>query len=134
MKTWKRPLTMVQKFEANEYCAGCESGITYLFDCNAGGGAHADIYLADGTNLTAGGSRYFHACDAKHEASTTSDFESGYMLLNGGSDETGHWVRNGFLDWDYVEYEKIPVIIWRGDGDVHATITLNQNEWEVTRS
>lgn len=134
-KVWRRPLTKVQKFEANEYIAACgDSGTTYLFNCNAGGGALADIYLNDGTNLTDGSWHYFHACQEKHEASSMDDFQKGYMLLNGGNDETGHWVRNGFLDWDYVPYEKIPVIIWQGDGDIHATTTLDQNDWETAKS
>lgn len=134
-KVWRRPKAVVQKFEPNEYCAGCGTqGTTYLFNCNAGGGAWADIYLDNGTNLTDGGGHYFHACSTKHKASSMDDFESGYMLLNGGSDETGHWVRDGFLDWHWEEYEKIPVIIWQGDGDIHATTILDQDDWEIARS
>lgn len=134
-RVWRRPLTEVQKFEANEYVAACgDSGTVYLFECNAGDGEHADIYLNNGQNLTEGRSRYFHACEKKHPAPSTDDFQSGYMLLNGGNDETGHWVINGFLDWDYVEYEKIPVIIWTGDGDVHATTNLDQHSWETLKS
>ena len=107
-RVWRRPLTEVQKFEPNEYCAGCGAGTTYLFNCNAGDGARADIYLDDGTNLTAGPLRYFHACQTKHDAPSKDDFESGYMLLNGGSDETRHWVWTGFFQGEYQDYEKIP--------------------------
>lgn len=36
-KVWRRPLTEVQKFEANEYVAACgDSGVVYNFECNAG--------------------------------------------------------------------------------------------------
>lgn len=39
-KVWRRPLTRVQQFEANEYVAACgdtEYG-NYLFECDAPGG------------------------------------------------------------------------------------------------
>lgn len=134
-RVWRRPLTMVQKFEPNEYCSGCGTqGTTYWFNCNAGGGERADIYLANGTNLTAGGGRYYHACQTKHKASSMDDFQNGYMLLNGGSDETRYWVWDGFLEGHWEDYEKIPVVIWQGDGDVHATTTLDQDDWEIARS
>lgn len=134
-KVWRRPLAEVQKFVANEYCASCGTqGTTYLFNCNAGGGEWADIYLDNGTNLTDGSQHYFHACQAKHKASSMDDFQSGYMLLNGGSDETTYWVWDGFLQGHYEDYEKIPVIIWQGDGDIHATTTLDQDDWEIARS
>lgn len=132
-RVWCRPQTVVQKFEANEYVAACgDSGVTYLFDCNAGGGRHADIYLDNGTNLTDGRLHYFYACDKKHEAPSTDDFQHGYMLLNGGDDSTRYWVGGLFGHWE--NYEKIPVIIWTGDGKVHATTDLDQNKWEISRS
>ena len=35
----KQPLTVVQKFAPNEYVAACgDHGVTYKFECNAGGG------------------------------------------------------------------------------------------------
>ena len=136
-KVWRRPKALVQKFEPNEYCAGCGSGTTYLFECNAGEGEWGDVFLDNGTNLTQDRwtTRYFHACDTKHSAPSTDEFENGYLILNGGNDETGHWVSDGWFGgkhWE--EYERIPVIIWRGDGDIHATTNLDQNDWELARS
>ena len=44
-RVWKRPLTEVQKFEANEYVAACgESGVVYKFKCDAGGGVYGSVY------------------------------------------------------------------------------------------
>ena len=37
-RVWEQPMTMVQKFEANEYVAACgDSGVTYYFKCDASG-------------------------------------------------------------------------------------------------
>ena len=45
-RVWRRPLTEVQKFEANEYVAACgDSGTTYKFKCDAGGGESGNVYL-----------------------------------------------------------------------------------------
>ena len=45
-RVWEQPVTLVQKFEANEYVAACgDSGTTYLFKCDAGGGRPGDVYL-----------------------------------------------------------------------------------------
>ena len=44
-KVWRRPLTEVQKFEANEYVAACgDSGVVYKFKCDAGGGVYGSVY------------------------------------------------------------------------------------------
>ena len=50
---WKQPMTVVQKFVPNEYVAACgDSGTTYLFTCDAGGGKSGTVYLE--TNGTPG--------------------------------------------------------------------------------
>lgn len=130
-RTWTRPLTEVQKFEANEYVAACHDWNTvYKFTCDAGGGAWGDVYTDDGTNLTPGRSRYYHACDATHEASTQDEFIRGYYIQNGGNDETGYWTLFGWKD-----YPKTSVIIWTDGGtDVHCTTNLNQDSWETAKS
>ena len=131
-RVWKRPLTEVQKFEANEYVAACHDWNTvYKFKCDAGGGASGDVYTDDGTNLTEGRTRYYHACDATHEASTQDDFIRGYYIQNGGNDKTGYWTLFG--GWQ--EYPKTSVIIWTDGGtDVHCTTNLNQDSWETAKS
>lgn len=130
-RVWMRPVTGVQKFEANEYVAACHDWNTvYKFTCDAGGGAWGDVYTQDGTNLTEGRSRYYHACGTTHEASTQDDFISGYYIQNGGNDKTGDWTW-----WGWEDYEKIPVIIWTDNGtDVHCTTNLDQDSWETTKS
>lgn len=41
----KQPLTVVQKFAPNEYVAACgDHGVTYKFECNAGGGIPGSVY------------------------------------------------------------------------------------------
>ena len=45
-RVWENPLTMVQQFVPNEYVAACgDSGTTYLFTCDAGGGRIGSVYL-----------------------------------------------------------------------------------------
>lgn len=135
-KRWEEPRILVQKFMPNEYVAACgDSGVNYLFKCDAGDGEWGDVFLNNGTNLTEDGwmGSYFEACDTTHTAPTTDDFENGYLILNGGNDETRHWV-GGLVGGHYEDYERIPVIIWRGDGDIHATKNLDMNSWTTDRS
>jgi len=55
------------------------------------------------------------------------------LILNGGNDETRYWV-GGIFSGHYEDYEKIPVIIWQGDGSIHATTNLDQDSWETAKS
>lgn len=134
-KVWRRPLTEVQKFEANEYVAACgDSGTTYFFECNAGGGTPGSVYQEtngiDGLQ-TRGGWGYradreltmwplshYYACNEKHEAESTDDFLNGYYLPSDNSKNAQQ------------------VIIWRGDhgDDIHCTTKLNQDSWETAKS
>ena len=50
-KVWRRPLTTVQKFEANEYVAACgDENRVYKFTCEAGGGGNGTVYLDSNHN------------------------------------------------------------------------------------
>lgn len=132
---WKRPVTLVQKFEANEYVAACgDSGVVYNFKCTAGGGIHGDVYTADGRNLTEGRSRYYHACSATHSAPTTDDFIEGTLVFNGGNDRAGRYI--GIWPFGhYAEYDSVPVIIWTDGGrNVHCTTDLDMDHWETAKS
>lgn len=133
-RVWEQPMTMVQKFETNEYVAACNSGVVYKFQCTAGGGASGDVYTKDGTNLTAGSLQYYHACDETHEASSTDDFIDGTLVFNGGNDKAGEYV--GWWPFGHYEgYKSIPVIIWTDGGtDVHCTTNLEQSTWETAKS
>ena len=138
-KVWRRPLTEVQKFEANEYVATCGSGTTYLFKCDAGGGDSGSVYVESNgveglqtkrewvqtgsqwweghyvsADTSLGG---YHACGTTHEADSEDDFLNGY----------------------YVPYRSgnvTKVIIWRGpyNNNVHCTTNLNKDDWETAKS
>lgn len=135
-KVWRRPLTEVQKFEANEYVAACgDSGTTYLFKCDAGGGVSGNVYVEsngveglqtrrewvggwDGhwqeADRSLGG---YHACETTHEADSKNEFLNGYYVPYWSGDVT-------------------KVIIWRGpyNNNVHCTTNLNQDSWETAKS
>lgn len=130
MKSYKKPVLNVEHFTPNEFVAAChDENTVYKFKCTAGGGAKGDVYTSDGKNLTQGILRYYHACDATHEASTQDEFISGYYIKNGGNDKTRYW------SWGWKDYEKIPVIIWTDGGtDVHCTTNLEMDTWETAKS
>lgn len=135
-KVWRRPLTEVQKFEANEYVAACgDSGTTYLFTCDAGGGASGDVYVESNgveglqthgewvggwgghwqeADRSLGG---YHACETTHEADSENEFLNGYYVPYWSNDVT-------------------KVIIWRGpyNDNVHCTTNLDKNSWETAKS
>ncbi|OLR59179.1 hypothetical protein BHF70_05800 [Anaerostipes sp. 494a] len=137
-KVYQHPQVVVEEFAPNEYVAACgESGTTYLFNCNAGGGAKGDVYTNDGQNLTQGTRSYYHACSKKHEASSTEEFINGYYIQNGGNDKKTHTVVDSYFPFQSHEesYPTIPVIIWTDGGtNVHATTDLDQNSWETAKS
>lgn len=127
-KVWRRPLTEVQKFEANEYVAACgDENKVYLFTCDAGwtGLTGSTVYTngPDGIaetddDINLGG---YHKCRETHEASTTDDFIKGYLRKNALGIPVG---------------PRQDVIIWRGEnGDnVHCTKNLNMNSWVTQKS
>ena len=135
-KVWRRPLTEVQKFEANEYVAACgDSGTTYLFKCDAGGGDSGNVYVESNgveglqtrgewvggwgghwqeADRSLGG---YHACGTTHEADSDDDFLNGYYV-------------------PYRSDKVTDVIIWRGpyNNNVHCTTNLNKDNWETAKS
>lgn len=135
-RVWIRPLTEVQKFEANEYVAACgDSGVVYKFKCDAGGGDSGSVYLetngVDGlqthgewvggwgghwqeADRSLGG---YHACGTTHEADSDDEFLDGYYV-------------------PYYSDDVTKVIIWRGpyNNNVHCTTNLDQNSWETAKS
>lgn len=127
-KEWMEPVIEVQEFVANEYVAACESGMVYKFTCDAPGGwlyyypeGDGKIngeYNGNGSATLLG--RSYHPCDAKHEASVTSDFYDGFVDYN----------RNHRRD------PNEGVIVWRGPWGMngHATKDLNMSSWETAKS
>lgn len=128
-KRWEEPMILVQQFVANEYVAACgDENKVYQFVCDAPAGF---LYYypstdgkIDGENTGAWWRRQllgdYHPCDAKHEASVTSEFYDGFVDYN----------YNGWHD------EGEGVIVWLGkDGDNgHATKNLNMNSWTTSKS
>lgn len=130
-KEWIRPLTKVQQFLPNEYCSTCgQEKQVYKFVCDAetkwGSGLTGSTVYANGSDGISGTSddvklgSYKH-CGTTHEASTSDEFISGYMIKNVLGVPTG---------------SRLNVIIWRGeDGkNIHCTTNLNKDSWEVDRS
>ena len=131
-RVWTRPVTEVQKFEANEYVAACgDSGTTYFFKCDAGGGIRGSVYQETNgyPGLQTGGRRsdreltswpfsYYYACNARHVAESTDDFLNGYYCPNDNTRDARQ------------------VIIWRGrrGNDIHCTTNLDQDSWETAKS
>lgn len=131
-REWMEPVIEVQEFVANEYVASCgDSGTVYKFTCNASAGTLYYYPESDGQidgNYT-GDKRNswklgpYQPCNAKHEASVTSDFYDGFVDYN----------RNQFQD----PGEGVIVWIERGRGnywDGHATTNLDMNSWETAKS
>lgn len=130
-KVWRRPLTEVQKFEANEYVAACgDSGVVYNFECNAGNRKESyNVYYDNGTPLASSNGNEewyaqfsgYHPCGATHEAESDSGFYDGYMYLqNWGGNNSG---------------DRIDVVIWTDHGtDVHCTTNLDMDKWETAKS
>ena len=128
-KVWRRPLTRVQQFEANEYVSACgDSGTTYYFECNAGDwwkeyavkDSSGNVATISGMYMD-GGRRgyYYHPCRETHVAESDSGFLTGYHI-----DDPDTW-----------RDENISVVIWTDyNTDVHCTTKLNMDEWVTQKS
>lgn len=125
-KVWRRPLTEVQKFEANEYVAACgdtEYG-KYLFECDAPGGSlyyYATNWWGEKTARYIGS---YTPCSKKHEAATDSEFPDGFVDYNSnGREDDGEavivWIERG---------------AWGGIRNAHATTNLDRDSWEISHS
>ena len=136
MKNYVKPMMESEVFAANEYIAACgESGVTYKFECNAGGGASGNVYVESNgveglqtigkwvggwnghwqpADTSLGG---YHACGTTHEAESDDEFLNGYYVP--------YWSDN-----------VTEVIIWRGpyNNNVHCTTELNKENWETAKS
>ena len=133
-KTFTMPRIVVEQFVPNEYVAACgDSGTTYLFTCDAGGGVPGNVYVESNNEPgfqepvyssyfpweQISGDTYrsqYYACNKKHEASSNSEFLNGYYIAFGSN-------------------EAIPVIIWtEGGKNTHCTTQLDTSKWETAKS
>lgn len=133
-KAFEMPKIVVEQFVPNEYVAACgDSGTTYLFTCDAGGGTSGNVYLETNGEPGFQAPKYsllppwnqisgdtflssYHACGITHEA----------------ENDTG-----AFLNGYYVEGRNVtPVIVWRGpnNDNTHCTTNLDINSWETAKS
>ena len=136
MREYVKPMMDSEVFVANEYFSACgDSGTTYLFTCDAGGGVSGKVYVesngveglqTSGEWVGGWGGHWqpadrslggYHACGTTHEADSDDEFLDGYYVPNKSGNAT-------------------KVIIWRGpyNNNVHCTTNLDQNSWETAKS
>lgn len=128
-RVWGQPITMVQKFEANEYVAACgDTNNEYIFQCDAMGGLTGTVFYSDGDDEFEpfDGDRWmgtgYHACGKEHVTQTGDDFIEGWYVTGWDGITGGDWVEK--------------VIIWRGASghNIHCTTNLDKNSWETAKS
>lgn len=127
-RVYSKPILESETFVPQVHIAACgESGKTYKFTCDAGGGVSGSVYLetngTEGLQTGRGGDRYlsgYHACGTTHEADSEDDFLEGYYV-------TSSWLGGTKV---------IPVIVWRGphNDNTHCTTNLDIDSWETTKS
>lgn len=147
-RTYVKPVLSGEEFVPQVYCANCSTddyhGISYKFECNAGGGISGKIYQetngiaglqrtgsnAD-KNITDGSiNNYtsYSACDETHTvtipassgATLDTYFPKGYFYSSGG--------------W-FGEEQTINVRIWTAGGtNIHATTNTETSNWEIAKS
>ena len=133
-RVWKRPLTEVQKFEANEYVAACgDSGVVYKFKCDATAGT---LYYYPGSDGKIDGvyegtgkaekMGTYHPCSKTHDEPDTGDFYDGFVDRNGNKRQDKG---EGVIVWRNREWS---IFGWRWNG--HATTNLDMNSWETAKS
>ena len=136
-KEWINPLTIVQKFAANEYIAACgDSGVTYKFQCNAPEGT---LYYYPDANTSAKYLGSFHPNPTKeHIAESTADFYNGFVDYNNNGQEDADEKVIVWIEYSTYTVPSIPGIFEGGTyteiKDFHATTKLNMNSWETAKS
>lgn len=131
-KVWRRPLTEVQKFEANEYVAACgDENKVYKFKCdaitewgvglvyeetNGQPGLQAHLIPRDGDDTFRS---TYYPCGEEHEAPVDDAFLDGYYIHDIGS-----------------IINPTPIKIWTGlnDDNTHCTTNVEMSTWETAKS
>ncbi|MCL1624619.1 hypothetical protein [Bacteroides caecicola] len=125
-KAYVKPSLESETFVPQTYIAACgDSGVTYLFECNAGTKLWGDrnyrykVWTDSGQVLASERKGLYGPCGETHEADSDDEFLWGYM-------------DNVNTPWN----ENIRVRIWRGpnNDNVHCTTKLNEHEWETGKS
>lgn len=133
-RAYIKPILESETFVPQCYCASCgDSGITYLFECNAPAGTLYYYPHSDGNidgNYTGYGRAEkmgsYHPCNIKHQTDSTGDFYDGFVDRNKNRrQDPGEGVivyrnwENGWLGGH-----------WNG----HATANLDMDSWEIAKS
>lgn len=136
-RAYVKPSLESEAFVPNTYVAACgDSGTTYLFTCDAGGGKSGTVYLETngrpGLQTGRGGDRYlsgYHACGTQHEADSDDPFLEGYYV-------TEEWIPGGWFEPGHMERVVTDVIVWRGpyNNNTHCTTNLDKESWETAKS
>lgn len=134
MKSYKKPVLNVERFTPNEFVAACgDSGVNYLFECDAPAGTLYYYPNSDGNiDGTYEGWRpaermgSYHPCGATHNAPTTDDFYDGFVdrNRNGHQDPDEGVIVWRSLEWGIFDY------YWSG----HATNNLDMDSWQTDKS
>lgn len=134
-RAYVKPSLESEAFVPNTYVAACgDSGTTYLFTCDAGGGKSGTVYLETngrpGLQTGWGGDRSlggYHACGTTHEADSDDAFLNGYYVTK---EYVGSWPLGHY------EEQITDVIVWRGPygNNTHCTTNLDQDSWETAKS
>ena len=140
-KSYEKPIMVVENFTAQEFIAACgDSGVNYLFDCNAPKGSlyyfpKSDGNL-DGTYTGSDEAEFigdsFHPCGAKHETNNNGDFYEGFVDYNKDGEYTyGKNVDERVIVWRVMEWDEDKE---KNRLNSHATNKLNMQSWETQKS
>lgn len=122
-KVWRRPLTEVQKFEANEYVAACYHGVCnisgYVFnDTNGNGQYDPGVDRYNYYNTACNHDYWIEGQDAQLPKQNAFVFTDTKLNDNG----TPFWLPD-----DYLEGVGEPTLAWNFD-QVHTTTKMDLEE------
>lgn len=153
-QVWSSPKTTFEQFVPQNYIAACgDSGATYLFKCDAGGGTTGTVYYetngVEGLQVPSchcGNTKheseyllFFKQCSTWGQGDDTYRTSSFHACVNDPDTKGVHEASStsDFINGYYVAGGvTTPVVIWKGtDGDnVHCTTALDINSWEIAKS
>lgn len=133
-RAYVKPSLESEAFVPNTYVAACgDSGVNYLFECNAPSGTLYYYPTSDGKidGVYEGWGRAekmgsYTPCGVKHETDSTGDFYDGFVDRNRNrKQDPGEGV---------IVYRNREWGIWGWRWNGHATTNLDMNSWETAKS
>ena len=134
MKSYKKPVLNVERFTPDEFISACgDSGVNYLFECDAPAGTLYYYPDSDG-NIDGTHEEWRDAeimgsytpCGATHDAPTTGDFYDGFVDRNSNRRQDSG---EGVIVWRNREWS---ILGWYWNG--HATTKLDMDSWQTDKS